>query len=50
LEPHVAEEREALRKLTDSFVEARYSRRAFEPEEVNLLRRIWQRLQAALRK
>ena len=50
LEPHVAEEREALRKLTDSFVEARYSRRAFEPEEVNLLRRIWQRLQAALRR
>ncbi len=50
LEPHVAEEREALRQLTDSFVEARYSRRAFEPEEVNLLRRIWQRLQAALRK
>ena len=50
LEPHVAEEREALRKLTGAFVEARYSRRAFEPEEVNLLRRIWQRLQSALRK
>jgi hypothetical protein len=50
LEPHLAEEEDALKKLTDAFVEARYSRRAFEPEEVNLLRRIWQRLQSALRK
>lgn len=50
LEPHLAGDRDALKKLTDAFVEARYSRRAFEPEEVNLLRRIWQRLQSALRK
>jgi hypothetical protein len=50
LEPHLAEERDALRQLTDAFVEARYSRRVFEPEQVSLLRRIWQRLQAALRK
>jgi hypothetical protein len=50
LEPHVAEEGEALKRLTDAFVEARYGRRAFELEEVNLLGRIWQRLQSALRK
>jgi hypothetical protein len=50
LEPHVGEEGDALKKLTDAFVEARYSRRAFEPAEVNLLRRVWQRLQSALRK
>ena len=50
LEPYLAEEGDALKKLTDAFVEARYSRRAFESEEVNLLRRIWQRLQSAFEK
>ena len=50
LEPHLAEEGEALKTLTEAFIEARYSRRAFEPNEVNFLRRIWQQLQAALRK
>ena len=50
LKPRVAGEENALDTLTSAFVQARYSRREFQSEEVSLLRRIWQRLQAALRK
>jgi hypothetical protein len=50
LEPRLAEEGDALETLTEAFVQARYSRRMFPPEEVSFLRRVWQRLQAALRK
>ncbi len=38
-----------LKQLTEAFVQARYSRLDFAPQEVSLLHRIWQRLQAALR-
>ena len=50
LEPYLAGEGDALTTLTEAFIEARYSRRPFESEEVHFLRRIWQRLQTALRK
>ena len=50
LRPRVAGEENALDTLTSAFVQARYSRREFPQEEVNLLRRIWQRLQTVLRK
>ena len=50
LSPHLADEAEALDQLTQAFIEARYSRRAFPPQEVSLLHRAWQRLQAALRR
>jgi hypothetical protein len=50
LKPHVAGEENALDMLTSAFVEARYGRRDFQPQEVGLLRRIWQRLQTVLRK
>ena len=50
LKPHLSEEEDALSTLTQAFVEARYSRRAFEPKEVGLLLRAWQRLRSKLRK
>jgi hypothetical protein len=50
LKPHLSEEEDALSTLTQAFVEARYSRRAFEPKEVSLLQRVWQRLRSKLRK
>ncbi len=50
LKSHLAEEEDALSTLTQAFVEARYSRRAFEPKEVSLLQRVWQRLRDKLRK
>jgi len=50
LSPHLADEAEALDQLTQAFVEARYSRRAFPPHQVTLLHWVWQRLQAALRR
>jgi hypothetical protein len=50
LKSRVTGEENALDALTSAFVQARYSRRDFQPEEVSLLRRIWQRLQAKLRK
>ena len=49
LKPHLSEEEDALSTLTQAFVEARYSRRTFEPKEVNLLQRVWQRLREKLR-
>ncbi len=50
LKPRLSEEEDALSTLTQAFVEARYSRRTFEPKEVSLLRRVWRRLSAKLRK
>jgi len=50
LKPHLSEEEDALSTLTQAFVEARYSRRTFEPKEVSLLQRVWQRLRSKLRK
>ncbi len=49
LEPHVSEHADELSQLTEAFVQARYSRRDFEPQQVSRLHRIWERLQAALR-
>ena len=49
LRPHVTGEEDSLEALTGAFVEARYGRREFEPEEVNVLRRVWQRLQSVLK-
>jgi hypothetical protein len=43
-------EQDALAKITDAFVQARYSRRDFQTEEVSQLHRLWQRLQSALRR
>lgn len=43
-------EENALDTLTSAFVEARYSRREFQRQEVNWLQQLWQRLQALLRK
>ena len=48
LEPHVGGEQEALHELTQAFVEARYSRRDFQEEEVGLARRLLIRVQRAL--
>jgi hypothetical protein len=50
LKPHLSEEEDALSTLTQAFVEARYSRRTFEPKEVSLIQRLWQRLREKLRK
>lgn len=47
--PHVAGEEEALSSLTQAFVEARYSRREFQSEEVGWLRRHLDRLRTRLR-
>lgn len=49
LTPHVAGEEEALSSLTQAFVEARYGRREFQPEEVGWLRQHLNRLRARLR-
>lgn len=48
--PRVADQAEALDQLTEAFVQARYSKRDFSPQDISLLHRIWQRLQAALRR
>jgi Domain of unknown function (DUF4129) len=50
LQPRVADEAEALNQLTEAFVQARYSRRDFHPQEISLLHRIWRRVQAALQR
>ncbi len=49
LEPHVSGHADELSRLTEAFVQARYSRQDFAPQELSLLHRIWERLQAALR-
>ncbi|MGB8648299.1 MAG: DUF4129 domain-containing protein [Anaerolineae bacterium] len=49
LEPQLPSEHESLEKLTEAFVQARYSRRDFAPDQVSFLHQIWQRLQSALR-
>ncbi len=49
LKPHVPGDESALDELTTAFVQARYSRRDFLPDEVGWLRRLWQKLQARLR-
>lgn len=48
LRPHVIEEQEALEGLTQAFVEARYSKRDFEDQEITMLRRLLARLRKAL--
>lgn len=45
--PEAGEEIEAL---TDAFLEARYSRRDFETEELNPVKAIWRRVRSALRR
>lgn len=50
LAPNVTGEEEALTGLTQAFVEARYSQRDFESEEIHFLRRLWNRLRRRLRK
>jgi hypothetical protein len=39
-----------LHGLTEAFVEARYSRRPVEPDEVKAVKPLWQRIKAALRR
>lgn len=50
LKSHLPNDVDALTKLTEAFVQARYSHRNFAPAEVSLLHRLWQRLQSALRR
>jgi len=50
LKPHVPGDESALDALTSAFVQARYSRRDFHPDEVGWLRQVWQKLQARLRR
>jgi len=48
--PRITDEAKALDQLTEAFVQARYSRKDFQPQEISLLHRIWRRVQAALRR
>jgi hypothetical protein len=50
LAPHVTGEEEALTGLTEAFVEARYSQRDFQEEEVGFLRRLLDRVRRRLRR
>jgi hypothetical protein len=50
LEPHLPDAQEEMQALTRAFVEARYSRRDPDHEQVGRLRGQWERLKAALRK
>jgi hypothetical protein len=50
LAPHVPDEEQDLSTLTQAFVEARYSRRAFETREIGVLQQVWQRLRNRLRR
>ena len=50
LRPHVTDEQEALEGLTQAFVEARYSKRDFQQQELSPLRRLLARLRLALRR
>jgi len=50
LQPRVPDEAEALDQLTEAFVQARYSRKDFNPQEIGLLHTIWRRVQAALQR
>ena len=48
LAPHLTGEQEPLDGLTQAFVEARYSHRNFQSEEVSPLRRLLKRLRTRL--
>jgi hypothetical protein len=50
LEPRVSGEEEALQGLTEAFVQARYSQRDFAQEDLQLLRRMFNRLRSRLRR
>jgi hypothetical protein len=50
LRPHVSDEQEALVGLTRAFVEARYSKRDFQHQEMGSLRGLLSRLRSALRR
>ena len=49
LGPHLPEAQQEMGLLTDTFVEARYSRHAFDREQDRQVRTVWQRIKAALR-
>ena len=50
LESYVPGHRDQVSALTEAFVEARYSRREFEPGRLHALYEIWRRLKKALRR
>ncbi|MDY6874578.1 MAG: DUF4129 domain-containing protein [Chloroflexota bacterium] len=49
LRPHLPEAQQEMNRLTQTFVEARYSRRSFDREQEQRVRAEWQRVKAALR-
>jgi hypothetical protein len=50
LSPYVTGDEEALEGITQAFVQARYTPRQFQGDEVELLHRLWERLRRRLRR
>jgi hypothetical protein len=48
MEPHLTEAQQEMRSLTGAFVEARYSRHEFDPDQDRQVRARWKRVRAAL--
>jgi hypothetical protein len=49
LRPHLDQAQQEMTQLTQAFVEARYSRHAFDREQDKQVRTRWQQVKAALR-
>ena len=49
LGPHIDQAQQEMTQLTQAFVEAQYSRHAFDREQDKQIRARWQRVKAALR-